>query len=129
MSKLLILLLFLGACSPSRNAQGGFWGPVHVWKRVTAHNGGSQKRGDPKLFYWTIWFTVSNYPSDFDTTGKGNKWVQSFSDPYKASDCYHSLKSTGTVIIWGKYSCKVNPETVYIDSFNMVTRKYSFESH
>lgn len=89
----------------------------------------AQKRGDPNVYYWTIWFTTTAYPANFDGPGKGCKWVQSFFNPEEATKYYKRLKSTGKVIIWGKHSSKVDTASVYIDSFNMITRKYSFESH
>lgn len=96
----------------------------------------SAQRGDPKIYYWTIWFkttgcvdSAKKIPSSLDTTMdcSHDKWVQSFFDPWQATNYYRALKSSGTVIIWNKYRAKVDTASVYIDSFNMVARKYSWE--
>lgn len=98
----------------------------------------AQKRGDPKLYYWTIWFTTKGcldssqiIPSLHDSTRdiSHSNWVQSFNYPQEAADYYQSLKSTGRALIWHRYLTKVDTASIYIDSFNMVTRKYSFESN
>lgn len=98
----------------------------------------AQKRGDPKQFYWTIWFTTKGcvdsgqiIPAHRDSTRdiSHGDWVQSFFDPWEATNYYESLKTTGRVLIWKRYWAKVDRTSVYIDSFNLVTRKYSFESN
>lgn len=90
-------------------------------------NADAQKRGDPKTWYWTVWFKPTSYPADFDSTAKGHSWVQSFFDPWEATNYYLKLKSTGEVLIWKQYLSKVDTTSVYIDSFNLITRKYSSE--
>lgn len=96
----------------------------------------AQKRGDPKIYYWTIWFKTigcvdskQKIPSYFDSTRdcSYDHWVQSFFDPYQATNYYNSIKYTGKVLIWNKYLSRVDTSSVYIDSFNINTRIYSYE--
>lgn len=96
---------------------------------IFSFNSMAQKRGDPKIYYWTIWFKTTAYPANYDSTDKGHDWVQSFSDPWEATNYYQNLKSTGKVTIWNKYLSRIDTASVYIDSFNLIGRKYSFESH
>jgi len=94
---------------------------------TSTSNGQAIKRGNPDRFYWTIWFKTTAYPPNFDSTGKGSNWVQSFFDPWEATRYYTDLKTSGKVLIWRKYLCRVDTSSVRIDSFDLITRKYSFQ--
>lgn len=85
------------------------------------------QRGDTKVYYWTVWFKTIAYPPNFDSTNKGHEWIQSFNDPWAATMYCENLRNFGKVRIYNKYISIVDTSSVYIDSFNMVTRKYSFE--
>jgi len=88
--------------------------------------------------YWYVWFNMANYSKEFETAYDANKctacdslkyhphgeWVQSFDDSAIAYQYYHHLKSTGKVLMWGKYECGVDTSSLWIDEYNIQLRKY-----
>jgi hypothetical protein len=88
--------------------------------------------------YWTIWFNLASYSKEFEAVYDAGKciacdslkyhphggWVQSYDDSATAYQYYHKLRSTGKVLMWGKYECGVDTTSVWIDKYSVQLYRY-----
>jgi len=92
----------------------------------------------PWDYYYTIWFVlnkpskefVAHYDSvkciacDSIEYHPHSEWVQSFDDSTESYGYYHHLRSTGRVLIWGKYECGVDTNSIWIDKYSVPLHRY-----